>query len=130
VAVACVSCLRFLFPKAYYEPPRVFPAGNPADLRVGPPTLIPAHRVFLSRQKAGVSAMTAVCTHLGCTVEWFGNDRSFHCPCHGSIYNADGSVVRGPAQRELEHYAVGLAPTGELRVDRRRSVPAGQRLKI
>jgi len=130
IAIAGGSCLRFLFPRSYYESPRVFGAGVPTDLRMGPPTLLPAQRVFLSRQKAGVAAMTATCTHLGCTVEWFGNDRCFHCPCHGSIYTADGTVLRGPAQHQLEHYPVGLTPAGELRVDRRRTVPAGQRLKV
>ena len=130
VAAGCAGVVRFLFPRAYYESPRVFTVGAPADLRIGPPTLLPAHRVFLSRQKNGAAAMTATCTHLGCTVEWFGNDRSFHCPCHGSIYTADGAVRRGPAQRELEQYLVGLSPNGELRVDKRRTVPADRRLKV
>jgi cytochrome b6-f complex iron-sulfur subunit len=42
------------------------------------------------------------CTHLGCTFPWNGRDEQFQCPCHGSRYSPDGSVVRGPADRPLK----------------------------
>lgn len=42
------------------------------------------------------------CTHLGCTFPWNENTGRFECPCHGSRYDADGSVLRGPAGLPLQ----------------------------
>jgi nitrite reductase/ring-hydroxylating ferredoxin subunit len=41
--------------------------------------------------------INAVCTHLGCVVPWNSAENKFICPCHGSQYNNQGKVVRGPA---------------------------------
>lgn len=45
--------------------------------------------------------LNAVCTHLGCVVPWVAAENKFKCPCHGSQYNAEGKVVRGPAPLSL-----------------------------
>jgi len=45
--------------------------------------------------------LNAVCTHLGCVVPWNKNENKFMCPCHGSQYNKEGKVVRGPAPLSL-----------------------------
>lgn len=45
--------------------------------------------------------INAVCTHLGCVVPWNASEDKFMCPCHGSQYNAEGKVVRGPAPLSL-----------------------------
>ncbi|AUT03299.1 cytochrome b6-f complex iron-sulfur subunit 1 [Nostoc sp. CENA543] len=42
------------------------------------------------------------CTHLGCTFPWNSVDQQFQCPCHGSRYDAQGAVERGPANRPLK----------------------------
>ena len=46
-------------------------------------------------------ALSSVCTHLGCVVPWNASENKFICPCHGSQYNAEGKVVRGPAPLSL-----------------------------
>ncbi|MFM7888970.1 MAG: cytochrome b6-f complex iron-sulfur subunit, partial [Pseudanabaena sp.] len=45
--------------------------------------------------------LNAVCTHLGCVVPWNAAENKFICPCHGSQYNNEGKVVRGPAPLSL-----------------------------
>lgn len=45
--------------------------------------------------------INAVCTHLGCVVPWNAAENKFMCPCHGSQYNNEGKVVRGPAPLSL-----------------------------
>ncbi|GAQ88485.1 Cytochrome b6-f complex iron-sulfur subunit [Klebsormidium nitens] len=45
--------------------------------------------------------INAVCTHLGCVVPWNQAENKFMCPCHGSQYNSEGKVVRGPAPLSL-----------------------------
>ena len=49
-------------------------------------------------------ALDATCTHRGCQVRRSGSGMT--CPCHGSSYNLDGEVVRGPAQKPLQRYNI------------------------
>jgi glycine/D-amino acid oxidase-like deaminating enzyme/nitrite reductase/ring-hydroxylating ferredoxin subunit len=59
--------------------------------------------VALYRDEAGtMHAVSAVCTHLGCLVAWNGAERSWDCPCHGSRFTPDGSVIEPPAVQSLD----------------------------
>ena len=49
-----------------------------------------------------VRAFSASCPHLGCDVEWNDAESTWDCPCHGSRFNADGSLKHGPAKRGLD----------------------------
>ena len=49
------------------------------------------------------SAFTATCTHQQCTVTGF-TEGVFQCPCHGSRYDTNGAVVRGPATQNLRRF--------------------------
>lgn len=53
-------------------------------------------------EKGTLHTYSAVCTHLGCTVQWNGLEKSFDCPCHGSRFSYAGKVVNGPANEDLE----------------------------
>ena len=46
------------------------------------------------------------CTHLGCPVRWEDGAQLFMCPCHGGVYNRDGSVAAGPPPEPLPRYPV------------------------
>ncbi len=55
------------------------------------------------RDDAGTAHVrSAVCTHLGCHVQWNEEERSWDCPCHGSRFDVDGAVLNGPAISGLE----------------------------
>jgi glycine/D-amino acid oxidase-like deaminating enzyme/nitrite reductase/ring-hydroxylating ferredoxin subunit len=53
-----------------------------------------------------VHAVSVTCTHLGCTLHWNAAETSWDCPCHGSRFDADGSVLDGPAIRPLDRLEV------------------------
>lgn len=59
-------------------------------------------------------AVNAVCTHLGCVVPWNPAEKKFMCPCHGSQYDKNGRVVRGPAPLSLALAHVEETPTGDV----------------
>jgi len=45
--------------------------------------------------------INAICTHLGCVVPWVAAQNKYACPCHGSQYDFQGKVIRGPAPLSL-----------------------------
>jgi cytochrome b6-f complex iron-sulfur subunit len=130
--------LRSFVPNVSYDPPTKTKIGRPESFADGL-TFVPDRRVFVVRDGKTFRAVSAVCTHLGCTVrpesleETDPTDSSrrrlvqtyaFACPCHGSRYRADGTNVSGPAPRPLAAYRLTLAPDdGQIVVDVGREVP-------
>ena len=131
IGVSMAAVVRFLTPSVFYEPPQDFKIGTPGDFSFGPPTFLSEEKIFVFRDREkGFAVANAVCTHLGCTVGYFQSDEQFHCPCHGSVFSADGKVLHGPAPRPLEWFEVTLARDGQLRVDKDHTVPATYRLMV
>ena len=131
VAVSMAAVGRFLVPNVFYEPPQSFKIGNPADFPFGPPTFMADEKIFVFRDRdKGFAVASAVCTHLGCTVAHFSSDLKFHCPCHGSVFGADGNVLHGPAPRPLNWFEVTVARDGQLNIDKDKIVPSSYRLMV
>lgn len=57
-------------------------------------------------EEGAVEALSLVCTHLGCTVEWQPDNGQFYCPCHEGKFDRDGRPVAGPPKLPLERLAV------------------------
>jgi len=68
----------------------------------------------LADGEGGYVAVSPICKHRGCTVDVAGE--RLECPCHGSQYARDGSVLRGPTQEPLDRYATTLSPEGVLTI--------------
>ena len=96
------------------EPPvkTEFDLGPAVNYPIGSRSLVPDVPALLIHNQNGFSALSLVCTHLGCTVEQ--KDNGFACPCHGSRYDANGNVLRGPAQKSLRALRVEVNSNGNL----------------
>jgi cytochrome b6-f complex iron-sulfur subunit len=73
---------------------------------VGGAALVQASNQFflVARTSAnGFTALTAICTHEGCTITGFQSPM-YVCPCHGSQYSASGAVLSGPANQSLRQF--------------------------
>ncbi len=69
--------------------------------------------LLLRDDQGGWSALSGVCTHQGCQVQ--PGAGFARCPCHGSTFDIEGQVVRGPARRALPRYALERAG-GDLKI--------------
>ncbi len=53
-------------------------------------------------------ALSSICTHQGCTVNYGSTTKQFSCPCHGGLYDITGKVLSGPPPSPLKQYSVSL----------------------
>jgi cytochrome b6-f complex iron-sulfur subunit len=137
--------VRSFVPNVTYDPPSTFKAGRPESFADGF-TFLPDRRVFIARDGKAFRAVSAVCTHLGCTVRAEAVEQpdptdadgrrqiqvyQFSCPCHGSRYRADGSNLSGPAPGPLPAFRLTVAPDdGQLVVNLRDEVPRAVTLRL
>lgn len=129
VAFAGIGIIRM--PK-----PGVMP-GHSAAVKIGAPGEFPVsdqpipvggRNLFILHLADGFCAISAVCTHLGCVVA--PSATGFDCPCHGSKFGKDGSLVQGPAGSPLVWFEMSQAPDGQLVVHTNKSVQVGTRFKF
>ena len=112
--------LRYLFPNVLFEPVQTFRAGLPDEYQTGEVSerWKDKYGVWVVRDDEKIYALSTVCTHLGCTPNWLGNDNKFKCPCHGSGFYKSGINFEGPAPRPLERFKIGLADDGQILIDK------------
>ncbi len=127
---AAVVTVEYLSPNVLFEPPTSFRIGVPENYAMDSVTYFPEQQVYIVRVPAGFSALSAICTHLGCITQWNPSLDLIACPCHGSRFAKDGAVEHGPAPRPLEHFAMRIMPDGTLMVDKLETVPINQILKV
>jgi cytochrome b6-f complex iron-sulfur subunit len=104
------------------SPSKKFRVKLPDSLAPGQAFEPPGRAVVLFRDREGVYAISKICTHLGCIVRNTGT--GFECPCHGSQFAADGTVIKGPAPQPLPWYKVTRAGDDYV-VDEDVTVPPG-----
>jgi menaquinol-cytochrome c reductase iron-sulfur subunit len=140
-----VASMRSLVPNVSYDAPTTVKLGMPNDFPDGL-KFLSDQRLFVFRQGNTFHSVSAVCTHLGCTVraealpqpemrmvegQSLRLTHRFLCPCHGSRYAGDGANVSGPAPRPLAWYHLSVSPDdGQLVVDLARPVERDFRLTI
>lgn len=136
---------RSLIPNVLYEAPQKFKVGLPANLAEGM-TFLEDKRLYVFKEGRAFYAISAGCTHLGCTVKYsklnqakqveIGGEKKnipfeFHCPCHGSKFYADGTNYAGPAPRALQWFKLEVSPDdGQLVVDMSSEVEQNFRLTV
>lgn len=96
---ALLGMLRLPKTAVLSSPTKQFPVVLPDSLAAGEAFVPPGRAVALFKDEKGVHAVSTVCTHLGCVVK--ANPEGFECPCHGSKFQADGTVTKGPAPTAL-----------------------------
>ena len=121
---------HFLFLSAAFAAGCTTPGGNAsAAVRGGVVNACPAsqyladgvytryryHGFFIVRRGANLFAISSICTHRKCRINTEAN-KSFSCPCHGSTFDPNGHVTKGPARRDLPVYQISTNAKGELLV--------------
>jgi cytochrome b6-f complex iron-sulfur subunit len=104
--------LRFLSYQTQPPAPTEFDLGPASDYAPGSRTILPDVPAVLLHSDKGFTALSLVCPHLGCTVE--SKPDGFACPCHGSRFDPQGKVMRGPAANPLAQLRVETMPDGKL----------------
>ena len=111
-ALGLGGLLRFLDYDPNPAPRTEFNLGPVENYPPGSRTLLPEPPAVLVHTESGFSALSLICTHLGCTVEQ--NMDGFACPCHGSHFDVNGNVTHGPAMKPLTSLRIEIIEDNRL----------------
>lgn len=112
ISLSLIGIFRLPRPRVLPEASTLYRIGKPSDFPPGTIKNFQDYKIQVISTKAGVAAISLVCTHLGCIVT--PKKDGFICPCHGSKFAKDGKVLKGPAPRPLRWLAISQAPNGSL----------------
>jgi cytochrome b6-f complex iron-sulfur subunit len=104
--------IRFLDFQPGPDPKTEFDIGLASDYPPGTQMVISDVPALLTHNPDGFSALSLICTHLGCTV--WQDTNGLTCPCHGSRYDEKGNVLQGPAKKPLAALRVELSSAGHV----------------
>ncbi len=122
--------IRFVWPAVLFEPPSRKKVGLPNDIPENDFRFIEDLKVYVFRGTGNeFHAVSAVCTHLRCTVAYQSDKDSFYCPCHGGVFDNHGNVLAGPPPKPLPFYHISLAPDGQLMVDTNICIDSDKRFR-
>jgi cytochrome b6-f complex iron-sulfur subunit len=99
----------------------VFIAGKVSDFKIGEVVAFRKEKSFVVRLEGGFLAISSVCTHLHCIVNWNEITKKFECPCHGAKFNKEGEVLEGPPPRPLDLYKLEVA-AGNVVINKERTI--------
>ena len=111
-ALGAVGLARFLSFQTQPSRQTEFDLGPAAVFEAGSRTRLDEVPALLIRGDSGFEALSLTCTHLGCTVDQA--PEGFECPCHGSRYDEQGAVLRGPAAKPLRKLRTAINAEGRL----------------
>ncbi len=120
----------FFYSRVLFEPSPRFTVGKPGSFPENSVTKLKSRRVFIVRDGNSFKAISVVCTHLGCAVEFSKGKDIFECPCHGSKYYRNGVNFAGPAPKPLAHFEMSQDHNGRLVVDKSKMVPTQTELVV
>jgi cytochrome b6-f complex iron-sulfur subunit len=107
------SIVAYLLPTAEVRSslgPQRLRVGRADEFAVGEAklALVDDEPVWVLKLATGFVALSATCTHKGCTIKWEGERRLFGCPCHEGRFDERGNVLSGLPRRPLQHFRVGI----------------------
>jgi cytochrome b6-f complex iron-sulfur subunit len=111
-ALTLGGLLRFLSFQTETTPQTEFDLGSTEKYPLATQIILSEIPAMLIHSQQGFTAISLVCTHLGCTVG--KSAEGFACPCHGSRFDADGKVTHGPAAKPLSSLRVEVTKDNRL----------------